>query len=47
MAALALSSFLLATYTLAFFANNAYANSHVRDKGAVNNSFEPGDKRVI
>ena len=44
MAALALSSFLVAMYTLAFLASSAYAHLRARDKGEINKPFQPGDQ---
>ena len=46
MAALALSSFLVATYTLAFLASNAYADPHANNGKAIN-SLQPDDEQVV
>jgi len=46
MAALALSSFLVAMYTLAFLISNAYTPT-ARDKGGVSNLFQPGNKQLV
>ena len=45
MAALALSSLLVAIYTLAFLANNAYARPYAQGKDGMNN-LRPGNKQL-
>ena len=46
MAALALSSLLVAIYTLAFLANNAYARPYAQGKDRMNNFLRPDNKQL-